>query len=169
MKEKKSITDSSLWKGLLLLQRWILTITSILAVLIIVTSVVMRYVFKSDLFGIEEILIIVAFWLYFIGGVHGSYERSHIKADLLSIYIKNERAKLILSFVETFITCIVAIVLSFWGYKYFIWGIEMGAKSPGWKIPLVISQSPIFFGFVLMTFYFIYHLIIDFKKMKGEI
>ncbi len=30
-------------------------------------EVVLRYVFKSDLFGIEEIVVIAAFWLYFMG------------------------------------------------------------------------------------------------------
>ncbi len=153
------IKHSFLWHILKKVQQIILIICSIAAVSIIVLAVVMRYIFGTDLYGMEEIIVIVAFWLYFIGGAYGSYEKSHIKADIISVYVKNEKIKVILAVITGAIETIVSAVLTHWGYGYFMWGIEKGAKSPGLKIPLVFSQSVIFFGLFLMTFYFLIYFI----------
>ena len=48
-----------------------------------VYSVVLRYCFKQNFYGSDEVIMLFAFWLYFMGAVYGSYENSHIKADLL--------------------------------------------------------------------------------------
>lgn len=155
------LKSSLIWKNLEKIQRIILIICSILAVGIIVAAVVMRYIFGTDLYGMEEIIVIVAFWLYFIGGAFGSFEKSHIKADIVSVYVKNERIKSALQLIASLVETTVAIILTSWAYNYFIWGLEKGAKSPGLSIPLVVSQSAIFFGLALMTFYFLVYLIED--------
>ncbi|MGE5679037.1 MAG: TRAP transporter small permease [Pseudomonadota bacterium] len=164
----KKLEDTFFWKALLDVERWILFITSALSVLIIVAGVFMRYVLNLDLFGMEEIMVIVAFWLYFIGAAHGSYERSHISAEIISVYVKSEKIKAFLKVIESTITSFVVVVLTYWGWRYFIWGLTKGARSTGWKIPLVTSQSAIFFGFALMAFYSIYYLIKDIQRFRQQ-
>lgn len=167
MHKKKRVEDLAFWKALLSFQRFILISCSCLSMLMIVLGVVLRYLFHTDLYGIEEFIVIIAFWLYFMGGVYGSYEGSHIRADLLTVYIKNETVKSVLKLIELAISSAVGLVLTGWGFHYFMWGLERGARSPGWRIPLVISQCPIFIGFALMTFYFIYHLINTLRKTRA--
>ena len=60
---------------------------------IIFLAVLLRYVFHSDLYGYEEIVVIFAFWLYFIGGSYGSYTRTHITADVVSVYVPDGKLK----------------------------------------------------------------------------
>lgn len=162
------LKSSLIWKNLEKIQRIILIICSALAVGIIVAAVFMRYVLGTDLYGMEEILAVVAFWLYFIGGAHGSFEKSHIKADIVSVYVKNERIKNTIQLIASLVETTVVIILTSWAYNYFIWGLEKGAKSAGLGIPLVISQGAIFFGLLLMAFYLVVYLIEDsmafFKK-----
>jgi len=67
MKKIEAFKRSMIWKFLVKLQRWLMVASSIFVMLIMCLEVLLRYVFKSDLFGIEEIVVIAAFWLYFMG------------------------------------------------------------------------------------------------------
>jgi TRAP-type C4-dicarboxylate transport system permease small subunit len=46
-----------------------------------------------------------------------------------------------------------------WTYPYFIWGITKGETSQALLIPMVLSQSAIFVGAILMSLYFLTELI----------
>ncbi|MCM3766273.1 TRAP transporter small permease [Neobacillus niacini] len=152
-----------IWTGLLRLQRTILILTSILIVLGISITAIFRYVFKVDIFGMEEIIVIFAFWLYFTGGAYGSYERSHISADIISSYVKNERTKSMIKAATSLITTVLCLIFAWWAVQFFIWSFESGGKSPTLGIPSVVPKSAICFGFILMAFYSIVHLINDIR------
>ena len=152
------------WDVLVKFQRFIVIGSSLFIILLMTLVVILRYGFKADLYGIEEIVIIAAFWLYFIGASLGSYDKSHIKADILDIYIKNEKIKGALNIVTSLITVIVVVVFSYWAMGLFMWGLEMKGKSPGWGIPLIIPQSSILIGFILMSFYFVVYLSDDIRR-----
>ncbi len=77
-----AIKNSPAWKFVLWLQRALLVLSSLFVVLIMCVTVLLRYVFKSDLFGMEEIVVIAAFWLYFMGSSYGVYDQSHVKRTL---------------------------------------------------------------------------------------
>ena len=53
--------------------------------------VILRYGFQADLFAYEEWLLIICFWLYFMASALGTYENSHVNADLLSYLTDNAR------------------------------------------------------------------------------
>lgn len=153
--------------GLLKFQRGILVLSSASVVLLMTVSVFLRYVLRTDLFGIEDFLVIGAFWLYFIGASYGSYDESHIKADILSLYLKGTKLQVIINFISSLITLIVSIVFTKWAVDLFIWGIVMKGKSPAWGIPYYVPQSSLMVGFILMSFYFVIYLIRDTKNLKN--
>ena len=97
----------SINKMLLKIERFILMVVPILVMLLLVTSVVMRYIFKMDLFGIEELMAIVAMWMYMIGAAYASYENSHIRADILETFIQNPKTKALFKIIENIIVLIV--------------------------------------------------------------
>lgn len=153
------------FKGLIKLQRSILVFTSLTVVILMTISVFLRYVLRTDLFGIEDFIVIAAFWLYFIGGSYGSYDESHIKADILSIYLKGSKLAAIINFIASMITSLVAIVFTKWAFDLFVWGIVMKGKSPAWGIPTYVPQSSMLIGFILMSFYFVIYLKRDAKQL----
>lgn len=126
-------------------------------------AVVLRYLFQIDLFGITELLLIPTFLLYFIGGAHGSYEKSHITADLVEAYIKNERIKNWITVFTSLVTLVVCIIITKWTLDYVVWSFDNGGKTSGWKIPYYIPHGTVLIGFILMTFYTIVHLIREFS------
>ena len=77
--------------------------------------------------------MLFAFWLYFMGAVYGSYEDSHIKADLLNVYIRNMRCKDGLALISQALTVLVNTIVLIWAAKYFSgeiakWGLSTSLK-----------------------------------------
>jgi len=78
-------------KFLLRFQKTIMIFTSLSIVFLLTASTILRYFFKTDIPGVEELLLLPIFWLYFMGGSQASYEDSHISGELLSTYVKNKK------------------------------------------------------------------------------
>lgn len=156
---KIDITKTYFWKILLALVKYVMILCSIVSTGVIIYSVVLRYIFKGNFYGSDEVILMFAFWLYFMGAVYGSYENSHIKADLLTVYVKNIRTKDFINLIAQVIMIVVNLILITWAWDYFLWGLAKMPLSTGLKIPLVIPQSAVFFGLLLMAFYHIVHFI----------
>lgn len=154
-----NITKTRPWNWLLELVRYLMILCSVASTGCIIYSVILRYIFKANFYGSDEVILLFAFWLYFMGAVYGSYEDSHIKADLLNVYVKNIRIKDFISLIAQVVMLVVNFVFLTWSWDYFMWGLERMPLSTGLKIPLVIPQSAIFFGLLLMAFYHVVHFI----------
>lgn len=147
------LSKNFVFKALLNIESAILVITTILAAGIVFIGVVLRYVFKSNFFGQEEVLCVVAMWLYWVGGIYGSYEDSHIKGDMLSSLFKTPKAKKIIKLITLGISFVVTVIFSVWGFQYMAFNLKYKAVSTGLKIPLWYSQIPLLIGFILMGLY----------------
>ncbi len=152
-----------IWNNLIKIQEVALIILSVCVVSLMSLLVIFRYILKIDLFGIEEIVVIFAFWLYFIGGSFGSYTRSHITADVITMYIKDDRLRDKIKLVTSFVTVVLSFILTYYALDFFIWGINKGARTAVVANTLVIPQSSVFIGYAIMTFYFSVYLINDLK------
>ncbi len=157
-------TVKVLWNIMINFQKIIMIVCSILIIIGISSQAAMRYLFKINFYGLDELIIIIAFWLYFMGSSYGSYEESHIKADIVSVYIKNKKLKEVFSLVASIITTAITLLFTYWALDLFIWGIVRQAKSPVLSIPMVIPQSAIFIGFVIMSIYSVVYLFRDIGK-----
>ena len=156
-----------LWKGLLHAQRAILVAASCFITLLVFGAVLMRYVFHYPGMEVEELATLVAFWLYFTGAIHGSYERTHIKTELIHLFVKKPRAYALVKSLASLITLALACVMSYWGYSLFLWGIEKRGRTPVLLLPLVYAQSSIFVGAVFMSLYFLVELVDNARQALG--
>lgn len=151
-----------------LAKRTILIVCNLAIMLIVVASFLARYLFAFDLYGAEEFLLIAAFWLYFIGAAFGSYEQSHIEADFIQSIFGDTPVTRALSYVRDVIELSVLIILTYWSWLLISFAIERWPISPGWKIPLIVPQSAIFVGFILMTLHASVHLWRRFNRAPSE-
>jgi len=131
-------------------------------------EVLLRYVFGSPLFGVEELVCLIAMWLYFIGASYGAYQRNHIKAELVHLWFKTQRSHALINSLSSSITLILSIIMIKWSYPYLIWGIKKGETSQALLLPMVLSQSAVFFGAVLMTLYFLVELVDNILESLGK-
>jgi len=145
---------SSLWKMLLIVQKFTLFITTCVMVGILGVVVLFRYVFKLDFFGYDEIVMISAFWMYFIGSSYAMEKREHVRADILE-RILPPKGKKILRIIASLIQTLVAIETMRLSISYITNGFQIWPTTSAWNLPLVTSMSAVTVGFVIMTFYVI--------------
>lgn len=120
-----------------------------------------RYVVRGDLYGYEEWVKLIAFWLYFMGGAYGAYNDTHVSADLIDAYLPDGKPRQIMVFTRQFITSVMSIYFTYLGYDFFMFGF-MGPLGTGvalprttiWQIPLWTSYLAIFLGLIFMSIYF---------------
>jgi len=152
-------TGRFIWDMLLKMQRIVMLLTICISTSAIMAEVLMRYIFKTSIVGIEELAAYIAFWLYFIGASYGTYERSHIKAELTHMLIKNPKYYAISRAVTSFISFALSGYAVILAYHYAEWGIRRMEQSSatflGSTYPVVYFQFSLLVGFTLMCFYFL--------------
>jgi len=163
------IMRSTFWKVLEAPQKLILVLSSLAILTLVVVQVLLRYVFVKPLMGVEEVATMVGFWLYFMGASWGTADRSHIKADLVNAFVKDPRKLIWIKVVTAFTSFCLSLFMTFWGWRYVIWGITKGQMSPTLRIPMIYSQVSIFVCAVLMVFYFAVELADYFLQATGKI
>ncbi len=146
--------------------RFIMITMSLTVAFVIGIAASLRYIFKMDMYGIEDFIIIFAYWLYFSGGAYGAYENSHITADILTVYMKNQKLKRGIICFSSLCTVLLSGLFAFWGWQMFQWQLKMGGASPIWRIPLFVPQSAITLGLTLMTFYFGLHFLENYRLFR---
>jgi TRAP-type C4-dicarboxylate transport system permease small subunit len=151
------LEKTAFWKALTKFLRAGLIITSCLVTLITFAAVITRAL-NINFLGYEEILIICAFWLYMLGTAYGSYEDSHIKADVIVVMMPDGRTKSLLAIIRNTLSLVLGFIFFLWAFQLFNWTIEMGNKTPVWRIPMTVSQSSLLFGLTFATFYNLVYL-----------
>src|SRR5210317_503094 len=121
-------------------------------------QVVMRYILELPVMGLEELLVYPTLWLYFLGSVNASREDTQIKANVLDVFLKTDRAKLIVRVIADLLSVIVASWLTFWAYDYFRYALRVWKESPTLYIPTFYAECAMFIGLVVMTFYAAWYL-----------
>src|SRR5690625_544581 len=154
---EEKLEKSLFWSSLTKLLRFGLIVSSILVTLITFASVIAR-AFNINLLGYEEILIICAFWLYMIGSVYGSYERSHIKADIVIMMMNEGKLKDLTAIIRDTLNVILGIIFFLWALQLAQWNLENGQLTPVWRIPVLVSQSSLVFGLGVGSLYHLVYL-----------
>lgn len=165
MDEKKGIAKIA--KYFVNFQYGLSIVMALLLLAMIGYEVVMRYVFKSSLMGVEEVVVFPIIWLYMLGGANASYEKSHIECGILTLYIKKEHSMLIFNLVKRIICVVILAWITYWSFYYFYYSLTT------WKVA-DITYAPLFFanlamtvGFVLMLIYAIRDVIQVTKDLKA--
>ena len=82
----------SLWKALLQIEHFVVIACCAAMVLLVFDNVLMRYIFKTSFQGMEDLIMLFAFGIYFIGAALSSREETQITADVMSLFIKKPRS-----------------------------------------------------------------------------
>jgi len=150
------------------LQRLITIVLAISVLMIVVTQVLLRYVFKAPLMGIEELLFFPTIWLYMLGGANASQERNHIECGILSLYITKPLSVLKFNIVKNTVSVVVGVWLVYWAYWLFTYSLNLWKTSDLLYIPTFFMESAPFIGLVLMVFYAILQLVDSVRSYLGE-
>jgi len=132
---------------------FVVIVTSVAITLMICATVVLRYGFGTDLYAIDEIETLLAFWLYFIGAAYASYSKRQITADIIAQFVKNKKIVKYITIIGCVIGCIVCLIFTKFSIDLLTFSIERSQKSLLWRIPMSYMYVSIVIGFVLMSVY----------------
>lgn len=130
-----------------------MSILSLLIISLIIASALLRYVFMIDFYGMEDLVMLFAISLYFIGSVSASYTNDHIHADVVSSFVQKGNPRNIAIVIRNSLTVVGSLALLFWSINLLSWSIETRVTTQTIKIPLYLHHSIILLSFILMAVY----------------
>lgn len=148
--------------------RYVLTLLITTVAVISLFQVIMRYIFQVPVMGLEEILVYPTVWLYFLGSVNASREDTQIKANVLDVFLKTNRSRLIVRVIADVMSLVVSTWLTYWAWGYFRYALRLWKESPTLYIPTFYAEASVFIGLLLMTIYTACYLIKHGMKLAGS-
>jgi TRAP-type C4-dicarboxylate transport system permease small subunit len=145
--------------------RWVLTFLMVVVAGMEFVQVATRYVFQIPVMGLEEVLVYFALWLYILGSVNASREDTQITANVLDVFLKTERAKLMIRVAADVMGLVVALWLTWWAWDYFLYALRTWKLSPTRYIPTFYAECSLFIGLALMTVYGAFHFVRNVKRL----
>ena len=138
----------------------LLILLKILALAILVfIQVLMRYVFRSPLMGIEELCYFPSTWLYLFAAVYASSEKSHLYARVLEIFIKDKKKVYLLRAFAAAVTTPILMWLTYWGYDLLKYSLRVEKETDTLFIRWTLAEGAVFVAFALMLFFTIVEIV----------
>lgn len=116
-------------------------------------QVITRYVLQVPVMGLEETMLYPTLWLYILGAVNASREDTHIRANVLEIFITTPRGHRILALIGEGVSLIVGLWLLTWAWDYTRYAWRVWRESPTLYIPTFYSDIALLIGLTLMMIY----------------
>lgn len=137
----------------------IMVISLVLILILFAATILLRMVFKSDLPGMEEIVMALSVWMYMMGCAIACHTESHVSADLIKTVIKKRVPRLIHRvWMYTFNT-FIGVYFLILSVQWVAFQMQLKPVSTVWRFPLLIPYLSVPFGFAFSTIYFAVHLL----------
>lgn len=137
----------------------LIIIGGVLITLTVVLQVILRYVFKVPLFGLEEFSRLVAVWVYFLGAILGTKWDSHVQGDVAGRLFSTDRSKAVIKVIVWALCLLVCVLFLYHSATYSIWLYGTGERTTGLWWPRIYSVGSMLFGAFFMTLYSIANVI----------
>ncbi|WP_432473059.1 TRAP transporter small permease [Amphritea sp. HPY] len=129
-------------------------------------QVIMRYVLESPFTGIEEVSILLAVWIYFLGMGYATREREHIHGGIVSLVVKDPYKVSIIRFAGSITCMIAACIFGYFACKYALKEIDRGRLSVNLRWPRGLWSASMIVGFAMMVGYFLLETINEFRDLR---
>jgi TRAP-type C4-dicarboxylate transport system permease small subunit len=116
-------------------------------------QVITRYVLEIPVMGLEESLLYPTLWLYMLGAVNASRENTHIRANVLEIFLSSERQHQVLAVIGEVISLAVGLWLTSWAWDFWKYSQRVWRESPTLYLPTFYVDAALFIGMALMMIF----------------
>lgn len=121
-------------------------------------QVITRYVVQAPVMGLEETVMFPTLWLYILGAVSASRDNTHIRANVLEIFLKTPLQHTVLAIIGEIVSLVVGFWLLYWAWDYTRYAWRVWRESPTLYIPTFYADVALFTGLALMIVYTFLHL-----------
>lgn len=154
MKTLKKIND-----GFIKVSEYVAFVLSAVVCAMIVWWALKRYVFASEFYGAEELILAIAFWMYFIGAYIATHEDSHISADLFTGMLKSQKGKLIAKLIRLCISLVAFGMLTWLSWEFLSFDIVRHKITVMYRFPQAWIHAVLPFSFALSCIYTVAHIV----------
>lgn len=140
---------------LVLIVKPIVVVISLAIALMLSYGIFSRAVLGTPVFGLEELILMGAMWLYMLGAVLASRDRTHLCADFVQVATDNQRIISFMHLLATMVSLFMAVMFATWSYDLMVWGLQKGQTTTVFHLPWYLSQSSLFVASTLFIFYLI--------------
>ncbi|MFT5708178.1 MAG: TRAP-type C4-dicarboxylate transport system permease small subunit [Oceanospirillaceae bacterium] len=148
--------------------RYTLTTLICLVAMAQFAQVITRYVLEIPVMGMEELIMYPILWLYMLGAVNASRENSHIRANVLDVFIKSPRKLAIIAIIADLLSIVVLVWLMYWAWDFTQYILKVGKESPTLYLPTFYADISLIIGLALMALYTVGHIVRLLTKVKLE-
>ena len=148
--------------------RYTLTLLIGLVALAQFAQVITRYVLEIPVMGMEELMMYPILWLYMLGAVNASRENTHIRANVLDVFIKSPRKQAILNIISEVISIIVLSWLIYWAWDFTRYILRVWKESPTLYLPTFYADISLLVCLSLMTLFTLWHIVRMMMSLKQE-
>ena len=145
-------------RGLVRLERALIIFFCLSLAALMVFQIVLRYVFVTPFLGIEEVTVLLGFWIYFLGLVHVTRTRQHIGSGVLQLFIRNEAGLKALEIFKLLVCALSSAIFLYFSIEYWLKTDASGRISTYLSWPTTVWVSSMMFGFAVATLLFLMHL-----------
>ncbi|MBK5933722.1 TRAP-type C4-dicarboxylate transport system permease small subunit [Rhodovulum imhoffii] len=132
-------------------------------------QVVTRYVLQVPVMGLEEAMMYPTIWLYILGAVNASREDTHIRANVLEIFLKAPWQHRLQAIVAETVSLVVGLWLLYWAWDFTKYSWRVWRESPTLYIPTFYADIALLAGLALMMVYTALHLVRHVRSLRhGE-
>ena len=154
-------------RGFLIFNEYFFVIDSVAICLLILVNALLRYIFKAELYGSNDIVLLCAAWLYYLGSAVATYSDEHIAADMIHNSLKTERARCIHDIIRMFLCLAMYILVTVWVYQYFGFVVAKHQTTSMLKIPTWTSVLSLVISFTLSVIYTIANIVKKFEALRA--
>jgi C4-dicarboxylate transporter DctQ subunit len=157
-----------------MLEGWNLFEKIVISVVILIIPIGMafeafsRLVLQSTPTGLEEFILLVAAYGYFIGAAHASRTRKHITVTILDVIKLSDRVKHYLSIFSTFLCFVLPLVFSYYAVDYVIFLAKQGVMLVPFRWPIWVMMVAMPIGLITLGMYELRNLIQTIRSKSIE-
>ena len=127
--------------------------------LLMTTEVISRYGLRAVPGGIDEFILIIAAYCYFIGAAHASRRRNQITVTILDVINVRQRIKSYIDIIAAVLAFGVCAAFSYYAIVYNHWVVTQGLLVIPFRWSLVVWVVSLAIGMVLMSLYELLNLV----------
>jgi len=133
--------------------------------LVILLQVIARFVFNSPFTWTEELARYLFVYITFLGAGLLVYQRSHLFVEIVFNLFPSTVKKVVQMIIDLIVAGFSAYVIR---SAVSLMGTSATHKSTGMGLPMSFVSLSVLIGAVLMLFYSLYNIYLDFKAFSGN-
>jgi len=149
------------------LEGWIyrvqISVGSVSALLVLIGVcwvVAQRYFLRSSLMGADELILLCAFWMYFMGAAAAARDRWHIRVNIVDSLPKGNWFRIACNAVVSLLNVGVTGAVTWLAAVNLVWNIQSGTQTPVFRIPTYWFDAAIVAALGLSFVYFLLDLLL---------